>query len=170
MIPGRTIVKWAAGAESVAALLARCTSAGRTPLAASASTAARKRSTCARAEAVSTASAEDGDRPPPPRPPELHAFLDRGDAERGGPGLSEGARRGDGAVPVPVGLHHRQHLHGRTDEVPGGAEIRAQRPEAHLGDRGSTLDFEHEEGARERFLHIKCPVGLSRTEAVVSSV
>src|SRR2546428_177939 len=106
MIPGRTIVKCAAGAESTAALLARCTSAGRTPLAASASTAVRKRSACA-------------------RPRELGAFLDRGDAERGGPGLDEGARRGDGAVTVPIGLHHRQHLHGRTDEVPGGAEVRA---------------------------------------------
>ena len=58
MIPGRTIVKCAAGAERTAALFARCTSAGRTPAAASASTAARKRSTWARAEAVSTASAE----------------------------------------------------------------------------------------------------------------
>src|SRR5207249_175658 len=32
-----------------------------------------------------------------------------------------------------------------TDEVPGGAEIRAQRPEAHLGDRGPTLDVVHTE-------------------------
>src|SRR2546427_381350 len=138
MMPGRTIVKWAAGVERTAALFARCTSAGRTPAAARASTAARNRSTWARARA-----AEHDDRPPDTRAPELHALLDGGHTERGGAGLDEGARRGDGAVPVAVGLDDREDLHAGTDELARRAEIRPQRPEAHLGDRGPTLVFEH---------------------------
>ena len=83
------------------------------------------------------------DRPPDTRAPELHALLDGGHTERGGAGLDEGARRGDGAVPVAVGLDDREDLHAGTDELARRAEIRPQRPEAHLGDRGPTLVFEH---------------------------
>src|SRR5437773_678464 len=146
MMPGRTIVKWAAGVERTAALLARCTSAGRTPAAARTSTAARNRSTWARAGVGGLArerAAEDDDRSADTRVPELHAFLDGRDAERAGAGLDEGARRGDGAVPVAVGLDDREDLHAGTDELARRAEIRPQRPEAHLGDRGPTLVFEH---------------------------
>src|SRR5438094_682118 len=99
--------------------------------------------------------AEDDGGAPDTSPPELRALLDRGDPERGGARLDEGARRRDRAVPVPVGLDDREHLHARTDEVPGGAEIRAQRPEAHLGDRGPTLDVVHTQRVGGNFPHIK---------------
>ena len=87
--------------------------------------------------------AEDDDRSADTRVPELHAFLDGRDAERAGAGFDEGARRGDGAVPVAVGFDDREDLHAGTDELARRAEIRPQRPEAHLGDRGPTLVFEH---------------------------
>src|SRR5207244_11804823 len=112
---------------------------------------------------------EHHDRAPDARPPELRALLDRGHAERRGPRFDEGARRRDRAVAVPVGLDDGEHLHPRTDELPGGAEIRAQRPEAHLGDRGPTLDVVHTQLVGGNLSHIKWADKVRAAEALAAA-
>ena len=74
---------------------------------------------------------------------QLGALLDERDPEPLRAGVERGARHRHRAVPVAVGFDDREDLHAGTDELARRAEIRPQRPEAHLGDRGPTLVFEH---------------------------
>ena len=84
--------------------------------------------------------AQHDDRRGHPRAPELRALGDARDAETPRAGREESARRRHGAVPVGVGLHHRQHRHARADELADPAAVVAEGREAHLGDRGPPVN------------------------------
>ena len=82
--------------------------------------------------------AEDDDRRVDARAPELDALGDAGHAESPRAGVEERARSRNRAVAVCVRLHHGEHRDARSDELTHPAAVVAERPEADLGDGGSS--------------------------------
>src|SRR4029077_11940547 len=82
--------------------------------------------------------AEDDDRRIDAGAPELDALGDARDAEPPRARVEERARRRDRAAAVRVRLHHSEHRDARSDELTHPAAVVAERPEADLGDGGSS--------------------------------